>query len=187
MNPQAGHRTTCWKSHTRAPIRLLSIRAPRQARLRTSSRLAPFVHQQTLRPPGAKDARCVRPTSATQSNCVHPHLVCSRLALATFAAGRPVETKAPRGNYRGTGRFTTPEDRFGGSSFNARDHVLYCLAAWRYVRGRFLPTALKPIEPLTPLSQPSISPVGSPSRDSSERPKTAETTFCHRLVKADAT
>jgi len=89
MNPQAGHGTTCWKSHTRAPIRLLSTRAPRQARLRTSSRLAPFVHQQTLRPPGAKDARCVRPTSATQTNCVYPHLVCSRLTLATFAARTP--------------------------------------------------------------------------------------------------
>lgn len=27
--------------------------------------------------------------SATQSNCVHPHLVRSRLTLATFAAGMP--------------------------------------------------------------------------------------------------
>jgi hypothetical protein len=48
-----------------------------------------FVHQQVLRPAGEEDARCVQPTSATQSNCVHPHLVCSRLAHATFAAGAP--------------------------------------------------------------------------------------------------
>jgi len=46
-------------------------------------------HQSALQPFGEKDARCVRPTSATQSNCVHPHLVCSQLALTTFAAGRP--------------------------------------------------------------------------------------------------
>jgi len=46
-------------------------------------------HQQALRPPGGEDARCVQPISATQSNCVHPHLVHSRLALATFAAGTP--------------------------------------------------------------------------------------------------
>jgi len=47
-----------------------------------------FGHQQILRPAGEEDARYVKPTSATQSNCVHPHLACSRLALATFAAGR---------------------------------------------------------------------------------------------------
>jgi hypothetical protein len=53
-----------------------------------------------------------------------------------------VETKAPRSNYWGTGRFTTPEDRFGGSSLQRDIFVLYCLTAWRYERGRFLPTAL---------------------------------------------
>jgi hypothetical protein len=46
-------------------------------------------HQQALRPPGGEDARCVQPISATQSNCVHPHLARSRLALATFAARTP--------------------------------------------------------------------------------------------------
>jgi hypothetical protein len=74
---------------TRAPFRLLPIRAPRQAVLRTSSWLAPSCHQQALRPPGGEDARCVQPMSATQTNYVHPHLVRSRFALATFAAGTP--------------------------------------------------------------------------------------------------
>jgi len=46
-------------------------------------------HQQALRPPGGEDARCVQPMSATQTNYVHPHLVRSRFALATFAAGTP--------------------------------------------------------------------------------------------------
>jgi hypothetical protein len=76
--------------YTCAPFRRLPIRAPRQAVLRTSSWLAPSLgHQQALRPPGGEDARCVQPMSATQTNYVHPHLVRSRLALATFAAGTP--------------------------------------------------------------------------------------------------
>jgi len=48
-----------------------------------------FFHQQALRPPGGEDAQCVQPISATQSNCVYPHLVRSRLTHATFAAGMP--------------------------------------------------------------------------------------------------
>jgi hypothetical protein len=53
---------------------------------------------------------------------------------------------------RGTGQFTMSEDRFGGPSFNT-DLELYCLTAWRHERGRFLPTVLTAIEPLTPLSR----------------------------------
>jgi hypothetical protein len=102
------NRKTCRRSCTRAPFRLLPIRAPRQAVLRTSSRLAPsLVHQQALRPPGGEDARCVQPMSATQTNYVYPHLVCSRLALAAFAAGTPRGVFGSARQYRGTGRFTT--------------------------------------------------------------------------------
>jgi hypothetical protein len=53
---------------------------------------------------------------------------------------------------RGTGRFTTSVDRFGGPSLNTALE-LYCLTAWRHERGRFLPTVLVAIEPLTPLSR----------------------------------
>jgi hypothetical protein len=53
---------------------------------------------------------------------------------------------------RGTGRFTTSEERFGGPSLNTALE-LYCLTAWRHERGRFLPTVLVAIEPLTPLSR----------------------------------
>jgi hypothetical protein len=107
MNPQAVYRMTLLKPCTRAPFRHLPIRAPRQAVLRTSSRLAPFRHQQALRPPGGKDARCVQPMSATQTNCVYPHLVCSRLALATFAAGTPHGVLGSVRHDRGNERFTT--------------------------------------------------------------------------------
>jgi hypothetical protein len=99
------------------------------------------VHQQALRPPGGEDARCVRPISATQSNCVHPHLARSRLALAAFAARTPRGVFGSTRHYRGTGRFTTSEDRFGGSSSSAA-LGLYCLTAWSSERGRCLPTAL---------------------------------------------
>jgi len=93
-NLQAKTRRTCARRliknpRTRAPFRLLPIRAPRQAVLRTSSWLAPSVHRQALRPPGGEDARCVQPMSATHTNCVHPHLVRSRLALAACAAWTP--------------------------------------------------------------------------------------------------
>jgi hypothetical protein len=98
-------------------------------------------HQQALRPPGGEDARCVQPMSATQSNCVHPHLARSRLALAAFAARTPRGVLGSTRHYRGTGRFTTSEDRFGGSSSSAA-LGLYCLTAWRTERGCCLPTAL---------------------------------------------
>jgi hypothetical protein len=48
-----------------------------------------FDHHPSLRTKGGEGTRCVQPTSATQTNYVHPHLARFRLALATFAAGRP--------------------------------------------------------------------------------------------------
>jgi len=57
--------------------------------------------------------------------------------------------------------FHDTRDRFGGSSYNA-SLVLYCLTAWRHERGRFLPTALNAIEPLTPLSRPLFFPTPHP-------------------------
>lgn len=69
-----------------APVRHLSARASRQARLRASFRLAPCVRREALRPLGDQDARCVQPTSATRTiPSVYPYLVRSwqapRLAL----------------------------------------------------------------------------------------------------------
>jgi hypothetical protein len=73
-------------------------------------------HQKILRPDGEEDARCVQPTSATQSNCVHPHLVRSRLALATFAAGEAPRSLKLRAALPGDRTFHDVRDRFGGSS-----------------------------------------------------------------------
>jgi hypothetical protein len=88
-NPQDVSAKTLGNSLSRAPFRLLSIRAPRQTRLRTSSRLAPSYHHPASRPNGREDTRCDRSISATHTNYVHPHLARSQLALATFAAGTP--------------------------------------------------------------------------------------------------
>jgi len=72
--------------HGRAPFRLLSIRAPRQAVLRTSSWLAPSITNRPCDLPVEKTRDASNRRLPPKSNCVHPHLVCSRLALATFAA-----------------------------------------------------------------------------------------------------
>jgi hypothetical protein len=92
---------------TRAPVRLLSIRAPASGGATDFFLASALFHQQALRPLGAEDARCVRSISATQSNYVYPRLVCSRLALATFAAGMPHGVLGSVRHDRGSGRFTT--------------------------------------------------------------------------------
>jgi len=96
-------------------------------------------HQQALRPLGAEDARCVRSISATQSNYVYPRLVCSRLALATFAAGTPHGVLGSVRQDRGTGRFTTS----GTASADRWRCGTSCRApcGLHHERGRFLPTA----------------------------------------------
>jgi hypothetical protein len=144
---------TCWvPAHTRT---VSPSAHPRSAsvELRTSSWLAPSRdHQQALRPPGGEDARCVRPNSATQTNYVHPHLVRSRFALATFAAGTPHGVFGSARHDQGSGRFTTSEDRFGGSSYKHCSRALLPhgleTRAWA-----FSSHGADAIEPLTPLSR----------------------------------
>lgn len=115
-NPKTMQTEAFRNPYARAPFRRLPVRAPRQAVLRTSSWLAPSCHQQALRLGDEEDARCVQPTSATQSNCVHPHLACSRLALTTFAAGRPHRVLGSVQLVSGDWRFHDLQDRFGGPS-----------------------------------------------------------------------
>jgi len=91
----------------------------RQSKLRISSWLAPsFSHRPTLRPTGEEDARCVESTSATQTNYVHPHLACSRLAPLVAQRGRPTDSKAPY-DISGDRVFHDTRDRFGGPTLRA--------------------------------------------------------------------
>jgi hypothetical protein len=119
-----------------------------------------FCHQQAFRPPGEEDARCVQPTSATQTICVHPHLARSRLTLATFAAGSPHGVLGSAWRFRGPGRFTTSlvasADRING-------HVTCALLphgletrAWAFCSHGDVA-----IEPLALLSRPFVSPSAS--------------------------
>jgi hypothetical protein len=115
-----------------------------------------FCHQQAFRPPGEEDARCVQPTSATQTICVHPHLARSRLTLATFAAGSPHGVLGSAWHFRGPGRFTTS---LVASADRINDHVTRALLphgletrAWAFCSHGDVA-----IEPLTLLSRPFVS------------------------------
>jgi hypothetical protein len=116
-NPQAVLRKTFKRSFTRAPFRLLPIRAPRQAVLRTSSWLAPsrFTNRPCDLPvEKTRDAsnRCLPPkrTTCTRTSCVPGSL--SPLSQRR----RPTESWAPYGMTGGPDASRRPKDRFGGSS-----------------------------------------------------------------------
>ena len=145
------------RPRTCAPVRHLSAHAPRQEVLRTSSRLASSSsHRHALRRGGEEDARCVQPTSATQSNCVHPHLVRSQFLTPLSQRGRPAETRL-RATSGGpdVSRRPRPLRRI---VIERETLMLYCLTAWSHERGRCLPAALMMIEPLTSLSRSAYSP-----------------------------
>ena len=136
-----------------APFHPLSIRAPRQAVLRTSFRLAPSSYRPTLRSTDREDARCDEPISAIQSNHVHPHLARSRLRALLAKRGHPAESWAPRSGIPGDQAFSR---RPGPLRRVVARHV--DCAPLRFPlrvqqRGRCLPTEPCATEPLTPLSR----------------------------------
>jgi hypothetical protein len=91
----------------------------RQPVLRTSSWLAPsFDHQPTLRSTGEEDARCVQPTSATQTK------TCTRTSrvpdsLRSFRCVDPPRRLRLRRRRSGIRRFHVLRDRFGGPTCDA--------------------------------------------------------------------
>jgi hypothetical protein len=160
MNPQAVYRKTCLNSCTRAPFRLLSIRAPRQAVLRTSSWLAPSLF--TNRP-------CDLPVEKTRdasNRCLPPiRIACTRTSRVPGSLsqlslrGHPVESWAPRG--------TT-----GGMSVSRRPRPLRRIVMPALISSStasrpgerawaFSSHGADPIEPLTPLSRSSVHPHAS--------------------------
>jgi len=115
----------------------------RQALLRISFWLVPsFCHRPTLRLSGEEGTRCVQPTSATQTNHVHPHFVRSRLTSLVTQRGRPTETKAPYDTIGGPGVSRHPRPLRLDYDLLAYPE-LYSLTGWRHGRGRFLPTTLR--------------------------------------------
>ena len=118
-----------------------------------------LAHHEILRPPGAEDARCVQPTSATRTNDVHPLAVCSRLSRTAFAIRDARDNpRLPRGMTEEPGVFTTPET---ASAPQLRTRTS-CLRphGFRHERGPVRPATLEETRPLTPLSRsPSLFPL----------------------------
>ena len=159
-DPQVTREEIFRSPHACAPFRLLPIRAPRQAVLRTSSRLAPS--WTTNRP-------CDLPVKKTRdaSNRRLPpnRTACTRTSSVPgsschFRSGDAPRSLRLRAVDRGTGRFTTSETASAGRHSNA---VSSCSLphGWSHERGRFLPTALDATEPLTPLSRSTVHPRAS--------------------------
>jgi hypothetical protein len=161
LHPQAARSETFRNPNTRAPIRLLPIRAPRQAVLRTSFRLAPS--RVTNRPcdlpvEKTRDAsnRCLPPkrTACTRTSRVPGSL--SQLSLR----GRPTESKAPCGMTGGPDVSRRPRVRFGGPSSDAALRAS-CLTAVKLRAWAFSSHGVNAVEPLTPLSRSSFHPHAS--------------------------
>jgi hypothetical protein len=125
-------------------------------------------HHKAFRPSGGQDARCVQPTSATQSNCVHPYLVRSRPAVTTFAVWAPHGVFGSMRYYRGKGRFTSPATASVDRSehhpspgivpgrprlvWSPRDDQL--LRAWALSSHGAWNLSIEPLTPLSPLPLP---------------------------------
>lgn len=136
----------------RAPFRRLSARAPRQAGLSSFLRAERLFHHEALRPPGdeTRDASdrllpSVR-DACTRTSCVPGPL--PQLSLR----GRRVESWAPRDMTEGGGVSRHPRPLRGIRDRDAASSRAARLAAAFTRRGRFVPTALRPNPPLTPLS-----------------------------------
>jgi len=111
-------------------------------------------HREVLRPPGAKDARCIRPISATQTNAC-TRTSCVPGSLSPLARrGRPTESKAPYGRTGGPDVSRRPRT---ASADPRRALVLALPRAWGSC-----PHGADGIEPLTPLSRSPVHPRASP-------------------------
>jgi hypothetical protein len=125
-------------------------------------------HHKAFRPSGGQDARCVQPTSATQSNCVHPYLVRSRPAVATFAAWAPHGVFGSMRYCRGKGRFTSPttasvdrsEHHPSPGIVPGRPRLVWSprgdhlLRAWALSSHGAWNFSIEPLTPLSPLPLP---------------------------------
>jgi hypothetical protein len=134
-----------------APVRLLSVRASRQARLRTSFRLAPCMRREALRPPGDQDARCVQPTSATRTKLACTRTSCVPGRLRGLRRVLVAKSLGSARHDQGRERFTTLRPRFGGSGLE-RIRRAPGISPGCHDQGPVRPEALQETVPLTPLS-----------------------------------
>ena len=150
-NPQAMHPETCLKPCTRAPFRLLSIRAPRQAVLRTSSWLAPsrFTNRPCDLPVEKTRDASNRRLPPNRTTCTRTSRVPGSLSQLSLR-GHPVESWAPRGTTGGmdVSRHPRPLRRIvmvalisSSTASRPGERAWACCSHGAH-----------PIEPLTPLS-----------------------------------
>jgi hypothetical protein len=119
FHPQAAHRRLFRGSYTRALFRLLPIRAPRQAVLRTSSRLAPSLF--TNRP---CDLPVEKTRDASNRRLPPKRTACTRTSRVPSSArslrcGDTPRRLRLRMVVLGDRTFTASEHRFGGSALDA--------------------------------------------------------------------
>jgi hypothetical protein len=162
LSPAGRAWDTVKRSRTRAPFCLLSIRAPRQAALRTSSWLAPFET-----PTGLATSRCERramhPTDFCHPNetaCAHTSCVPGSLSPLS-RRGCPTESWAPYGVTGGQDVFTTSRT----ASADRHRHVTFALQPHGLGHEAWALSAhgVDAIEPLTPLSRSLVHPRASPA------------------------
>jgi len=158
-NPQTMHRKLFKTPCTRAPFCLLPIRAPRQAVLRTSSWLAPS--RITNRP-------CDLPVEKTRdaSNRYLPpkRTACTRTSRVPDSSRNFRRGDTPR---RLRLRAVVSGDRTFHDVRGPLRRIVISTSptsgayAFECERGRFVPTVLVAIEPLTPLSRIPVHPHAS--------------------------
>jgi len=109
---------------------------------------------EALRPPGAEDARCVEPTSATRTIDVYPSAVRSRLSRTTFAArDAPRQSVAVTLHDRGNERFHDARTASAPNTLRTRCPHAFRLTAFGHERRPVGPAAHAGTRPLTPLSR----------------------------------
>jgi hypothetical protein len=159
-NPQTMHRKLFKTPCTRAPFRLLPIRAPRQAVLRTSSWLAPsrFTNRPCDLPVEKTRDASDRYLPPKRTTCTRTSRVPS--SSRNFRCADTPRRLRLRAVVPGDRTFHDVRDRFGGSS---SAHLPPRSDASSRERGRLVPTVPLATEPLTPLSRIPVHPHASPA------------------------
>jgi hypothetical protein len=118
-------------------------------------------HHQALRPAGVKDARCIRPISATQTKLRVPAPRVFPARSPAFAGGMPHGVFGSVRRDRGTGRFTTSRTASARPS-STRDPRASA-SRRRHEAWAFSSHGVDAAEPLTSLSRSLDHPRASPA------------------------
>jgi len=130
-----------------------------------------LVLHETLRTPGARYARCVRPTSATRTKTMTRAVVRSRLLEPLSRSGTPVTIRGRHAHDRGTGCFHDTR--------TASDPRYERATSWRWPRGRDSRARAYSTRDVR-CDEPSDTPVANPSSFSRSRTFVRASHACRR-------